>query len=402
MGVEGVFCDFAKWWATATRKVVEAQGREIRELKKVTKGNNDMLQILWVEYVKGRKQSPLEKGDAHKLASIDEALHADLTEEDLKEDLPAKEAGTVSLKKHSLKRKLDYSLTEEDGGVDMPQDPDPKLMLVYGPNTPGYIDGGDLPKCMDVVFRPPVGVRFMLIDLVMAGYVFARGMSQRETIVPYEHGRGDRRTFWSLRPSKELYDDVLNMLAKNLTISREDKRIWWLPTTFAQFALSPESHCKDTFEYIKRVHIGKADQLTKIFVPLHLGRHWYLMIVHIRDKELIYLDSRKCDEVREARVKQMIDVVGIYLCSETCVTLSKNLIIDPNVADNYFLVQAKFINNMLKDRSFYLEDDTVPPTIDTFGVVEPPVSQQCATSKDCGVWVAQWMEFSRMWGSYDL
>ncbi|MED6187451.1 hypothetical protein PIB30_076556 [Stylosanthes scabra] len=72
------------------------------------------------------------------------------------------------------------------------------------------------------------------------------------------------------------------------------------------------------------------------------------MIVHIQDNELIYLDSLKCKEVHDAWVKQMTDM----------------------------------------DRKFYLNEVVVPPAIDTFGLEEPPISQQCSMSKDCGIWVA--------------
>ncbi|MED6136780.1 hypothetical protein PIB30_059025 [Stylosanthes scabra] len=164
------------------------------------------------------------------------------------------------------------------------------LMLVYGPNTPGFVDGGDFPSCINVYFRPPHGVRFRIMELVLVGYIFSRRKQKSEVLVADDHARGDRRTLLSLHPGKDVEDDasggtnflhVINVLARNLTVCHEDKCIWWLPTTFAQFALNPTNHCAITFEYIKRVYMGKADELRKIFVPLNLDHHWYLMIIDI-------------------------------------------------------------------------------------------------------------------------
>ncbi|RYR26212.1 hypothetical protein Ahy_B02g060403 [Arachis hypogaea] len=77
--------------------------------------------------------------------------------------------------------------------------------------------------------------------MVVAGYIFARGLDLKKILIPNDHCQGDREALWTLHPSEEVVDDVLNLLVSMLTYERGDKRIWWLPTTFAVSVNSAQS-----------------------------------------------------------------------------------------------------------------------------------------------------------------
>ncbi|MED6122210.1 hypothetical protein PIB30_037642 [Stylosanthes scabra] len=87
-------------------------------------------------------------------------------------------------------------------------------------------------------------------------------------------------------------------------------------------------------DYIKNRYMGPADDLMMIYVPMHIGHHWYLMIIEIWDRKLVYLDSFKSDDVAEIelRLRQMKDV-------------------------------AKYVEEMLRDKSFWEAKDTMPPFV---------------------------------------
>ncbi|MED6119697.1 hypothetical protein PIB30_013813 [Stylosanthes scabra] len=106
---------------------------------------------------------------------------------------------------------------------------------------------------------------------------------------------------------------------------------------------------------------------------MHIGSHWYLMIVDIWEKKLIYLDSLKSDDVEETdrRKKQMKDV-------------------------------AKYLGMLVRTRSFWKNKDAHPPLISEFDPEEAITGQQDPGSMDCGVWVCQWMLSRHKWLDYDI
>ncbi|MED6141254.1 hypothetical protein PIB30_101494, partial [Stylosanthes scabra] len=125
----------------------------------------------------------------------------------------------------------------------------------------------DMPRCLDLVFRPPEGMSFVGSKFAVAAYIFGRGRYMREVLVSNEHSLGERHVLWNLCPREALQDD--------------------------QIALSPVNHNIDTFEFIRTRFMGFADDLMRIYVPLHKDNHWYLMIIDFMDRKLIYLDSAK-------------------------------------------------------------------------------------------------------------
>ncbi|KAL4365364.1 hypothetical protein AHAS_Ahas07G0098700 [Arachis hypogaea] len=175
-------------------------------------------------------------------------------------------------------------------------------------------------------------------------------------LVPDDHCDGTRESLQILIPGRMVVDDILNLVASMCTNTRfEDLEMkWWLPTTFAQIALSPTSHCAETLDFIKRKYMGFADKLMKIYVPLFRDGHWYLVIVDLCNGELVYLDSAKSDVPveRKARLDQIKYV-------------------------------AFFIENMLNESVFYKDIEqgqTSYPRCSSYILVEPEIGQKAPNS----------------------
>ncbi|RYQ81813.1 uncharacterized protein LOC107624248 isoform X1 [Arachis ipaensis] len=233
------------------------------------------------------------------------------------------------------------------------------------------IKSEETPKCLDLSFWPPPGMQFVGHELAVAAYIFGNGLSPSEILVENEHCIGNREALLTLRPGEEVVDDVINLVVAMVSSNKAEKRRWWLPTTFAQIASNPGHHCKATLDYIVAKYTGFADNLLKIYVPLHMRGHWYLMIVDMWDENLIYLDSLKSSVDRQARIDKMLEV-------------------------------ARLLELLLSETSSYFGKTTVPKSISKFRIQEPQISQQAADSNDCGVWVAEWMIQYDLWASYDL
>ncbi|MED6131445.1 hypothetical protein PIB30_009926 [Stylosanthes scabra] len=151
--------------------------------------------------------------------------------------------------------------------------------------------------------------------------VFARVGEDIEVLYQDNHCDGSRIRFMSLVPGNELYDDVLNMVVGMCNGSGDGKRMWWLPTTFSQMILDPRQYNQPTMDYIKDRYMGKADDITRIYIPLHVLGHWYLMIIDMWDRKLVYLDSLKSLDInvtalRISRMKEVNDSNAIRPCIE--------------------------------------------------------------------------------------
>ncbi|QHO23134.1 Ubiquitin-like-specific protease 1A [Arachis hypogaea] len=168
-------------------------------------------------------------------------------------------------------------------------------------------------QCLDLSFCPPPGMQFVGHELAVAAYIFVNGLQPSEILVENEHCTGNREALWTLRPGEEVVDDVINLVVAMFSSNMAEKQRWWLPTTFAQIAMSPGHHCKSTLDYIVAKYMGFVDNLLKIYVPLHMGCHWYLMIVDMWDHNLIYLDSLKSTVERQARIDQILEVADSYV-----------------------------------------------------------------------------------------
>ncbi|MED6130963.1 hypothetical protein PIB30_005617 [Stylosanthes scabra] len=185
----------------------------------------------------------------------------------------------------------------------------------------------ETPNCLELAFRPSAGMRFVGTELAVAAYIFANAGEENERIYQDANCDGSRFRLWSLIPGEELYDDVLNMVVGMCSGSKRDGSAWWLPTTFS------------------------------IYIPMHIGRHWYLMLINIWGREIVYLDSQRSDDEREtsARVAQMMEV-------------------------------ARFVEEMLREKSFWSKKDAYPPYVTDYEPLAPDVGYQAPGSMDYGVW----------------
>ncbi|XLR28119.1 hypothetical protein S83_056019 [Arachis hypogaea] len=363
----------------ATRSIVETQAGEIKKLKRTVDGHGTLLEILWSEYAKGRerplthqerygstkgvaihdaKKQKMEWHRKPKLASDDvdevaltndvDAIIAKIGAENTDNNNGTRPvAQSTTVKQQPLKRRLEFVSGNDSSPYPIRANAGKEVPLFYRVGAPGFMDGGDLPhvspitflgsrlcvvyttfmsgrnniscrkpvQCIEVVFRPPAGVNFMTVELAIAAYVFGRKLSMKEVLIPNEHCQGDRQALWTLRSGEEVVDDVLTLLATMLTDERADRRIWWLPTTFAE-----------TLSFIREHYMGRADDLTK----------------------------------------------------------------------------ARYIQQLLREGKFYERPEIKPPQVTNFKFLEPATGQQAPNSNDCGIWVAQWMELSHLWGFFDL
>ncbi|XLT26100.1 hypothetical protein HN873_057392 [Arachis hypogaea] len=276
--------------------------------------------------------------------------------------------GKSRKKSPSLKRKLNFDQIDEasseysqvwQGAAGTP--------FTYRTHGHNHV-AEEMPVCLSLHFRPLAGMNFLGAELAVAAYIFSRSLDISEVLVENEHSRGDRDTMLTLRPGQQLMEDVINLTCSKLTHDADLPK-WFLPTTFAQIALSPVNHSIDTYEFIRTRFMGFADDLWMIYVPMYREHHWYLMIVDLVHCKLMYLDSAKDPSERDGRVAQMKFV-------------------------------AFFIETMFEDNRFWKKGDHYQPHPSSFEVVEPEVGQQGELSNDCGVWVCHWMMHAWLWEDF--
>ncbi|MED6123970.1 hypothetical protein PIB30_054554 [Stylosanthes scabra] len=156
-----------------------------------------------------------------------------------------------------MKRKLDFS-KEEVGEevIEIKQEGRGTPFTFHSHDGP-FMIGEDMPHCFALVFQPPEGIR----ELAVSAFIF----SVEEILVPDDYCVGSREYLQTLCPGRMVVDDVLNLVVSMYTETGklDGQRIWWLPTTFAQIALSPISHCAATLAFIKQRYMGFAKKLTK-------------------------------------------------------------------------------------------------------------------------------------------
>ncbi|XLT04915.1 hypothetical protein HN51_043664 [Arachis hypogaea] len=118
--------------------------------------------------------------------------------------------------------------------------------------------------------------------------------------------------------------------------------------------------------YIKDNFMGDLANLHKIFVPVYLNGHWFLIVVNLLHETVRYLDSFK---------------------KSTLMTERKSVI---NNVLNY-------LENFLSDKNFDETPSFRNIQFSKYKFNEPAVPQQSAKSNNCGIWVAQWMHLNRFW-----
>ncbi|MED6226467.1 hypothetical protein PIB30_104076 [Stylosanthes scabra] len=169
---------------------------------------------------------------------------------------------------------------------------------------------------------------------------------------------------------------ILIMVAGMLTASRGGLGTWWLRSTFSQMLMDPNQFSEGTMKYIQNRYMVRIGDLHKMYVPICIGRHWFLMVVDMHDRTLVYLDSLKSNDHRASRVALM-DNLAKQIQDMVCA--------DKHDKHDVFRANGKKIAN-----------------IANFGIHEPKTGQQGPFTNDYGVWVCEWMRTSHLWRNYDL
>ncbi|KAL4396424.1 hypothetical protein AHAS_Ahas01G0090500 [Arachis hypogaea] len=209
------------------------------------------------------------------------------------------------------------------------------------------------------------------LDLAAAAYIFNNVLDQDELLVPNPHCAVTRGALRTLEPGKPIVDDVLILLASMLT--QNSSRVqWFLPTTLTQIATGRGQIPWATVEAIRKDFMGMANNVCKIFAPIWSDNHWFLLVVDIVGKELVYLDSLKsAARFRAKRIRQIKKV-------------------------------AIFLEELLDDDSWYEKPTDERLLISDYKLYEPKVVEQDDRSNDCGMYVAQWMILYHLWSSYEV
>ncbi|XP_072059486.1 uncharacterized protein [Arachis hypogaea] len=270
--------------------------------------------------------------------------------------------GVKAQNKH-IKRKLFVS---EDTKLDRSRP------WLYHSHISPYMDGEEMPLCLDLNFRPAKGMMFIGAELAMVAYIFGSGLDPNEILVPNDHCEGTRKIFLTLVPGSKVIGDVLTLVASMMSkgthgpVPGKLGIKWWLPPTFAQIAMHHTNISAGTIDYIRSTYTGFADNLLMIYVPIHIDDHWFLMVVDRFYEKVSYMDSLKCENLLPSRMDAMEAV-------------------------------AKLLDNILSKESLYKLPNAKTKSITLYDFDEPKVPQQKMDSNDCGVFVAQWMILSNLW-----
>ncbi|KAL4390251.1 hypothetical protein AHAS_Ahas03G0126400 [Arachis hypogaea] len=180
---------------------------------------------------------------------------------------------------HPLKRRLDFDSSDDDHGRKVPGEQLGDVTLVRV-NRDGLLSSDDMPKFLDVEFRPPKGMKFIATELAVATYIFARDLAQGHA-------------FWSLRPYEKVMDNVINLVATMLNDEHHDS-VWWLPTTFAQIALNLSTNCKETLAFIRQKYMKYVDETAKAFFLFRL----------LKERKIYRKKENKCPERSDFEVRE--------------------------------------------------------------------------------------------------
>ncbi|XLS74155.1 hypothetical protein HN51_031020 [Arachis hypogaea] len=234
----------------------------------------------------------------------------------------------------------------------------------------GRESGKNILHGMPLTFFPTKDIKIVSLDLFAAAYIFNTKLDQDELLVKSPHCAVTRGALRSLEPRKPVVDDVLILFA--CMLARNSTRIhWFLPTTFSQIATERGSVPHATLKAIREDLMGKANRVCKIYCPIWCDRHWFLLVIDVIRRELVYPDSLPSVDDRPMRLRQLKKV-------------------------------AIFLGEMLDSDDWY--DDQKNPRIlcSDYEIKEPKVTRQDLGSNDCGMYVVQWMIMYHLWNSYEV
>ncbi|XLR36132.1 hypothetical protein S83_064032 [Arachis hypogaea] len=190
-----------------------------------------------------------------------------------------------------------------------------------------------------------------------------------ELLVQSPHCAITRGALKILEPRKPVVNNVMILLA--CMLAGNSTRIhWFLPTTFSQIATGRGPIPHATLKAIREDFMGKANCVCKIYCPIWCDGRWFMLVIDVIRRQLMYLDSLPSEDDRPKRLRQLKKV-------------------------------AIFLEEVLDSDDWY--DDPTNPRIlcSNYEIKEPKVTRQDPGSNDCIMYVGQWMIMYQLWNSYE-
>ncbi|RYR09178.1 hypothetical protein Ahy_B05g077309 [Arachis hypogaea] len=251
-----------------------------------------------------------------------------------------------------------------------------------------------IPKAFKLAFLPTRSMDLTGVELAVAAYIFSKDLPKNEILADVGHCVADRTALLMLAPNERVMDDVISVVAMMLSKTSSSHQ-WFMPTMIMQDALQGTRLTQANLDAVVCNHMRcKVDKVTEIFQPMWTDGHWYLMIIDVRRKKLIYYDSLKCTWETEGRKLAMTQVVShLEFMALLLVSLGRMIYAAPArhcstaVHLESLTIGSKWLSSSNAERPRFL----------SYEYEEPVVSQQHQRSMDCGVWVLQWMIRGALW-----
>ncbi|XP_057723617.1 uncharacterized protein LOC130939535 [Arachis stenosperma] len=181
--------------------------------------------------------------------------------------------------------------------------------------------GKNIPRGMPLTFFPTKDMKIVGLDLCVAAYIFNTKLDQDELLVRSPHCAITRGALRTLEPRKPVVDDVSTSLSTAAPVlillacmlAGNSTRIhWFLPTTFSQIATGRGPVPYTTLKAIREDFMGKANKVCKIYCPIWCDGHWFLLVIDVIRKQLVYLDSLPSEDDRPKRLRQLKKVLSFW------------------------------------------------------------------------------------------
>ncbi|XLR44751.1 hypothetical protein S83_029411 [Arachis hypogaea] len=233
------------------------------------------------------------------------------------------------------------------------------------------MNANKIPKTFKLAFLPTRKMDLRGVELAVATYIFSTDLPKSEILADVGHCIADRTALMTLAPNERVMDDVITVVAMMLSKTSSSHQ-WFMPTMVMQDALQGTRLTQANLDTVICNHMRcKVDKVTEIFQPMWTDGHWYLMVVDVRRKKLIYYDSLKLTTETEHR-KLAMTQVALHLESLT--------------------VGSNWLSSSTAGR----------PRFSSYEYEQPVVPQQHRRSMDCGVWVLQWMIRGALWAIHSV
>nr|XP_025694894.1 uncharacterized protein LOC112796581 isoform X3 [Arachis hypogaea] len=178
------------------------------------------------------------------------------------------------------------------------------------------MNANKIPKTFKLAFLPTRSMDLAGVELTVAAYIFSKDLPNSEILAYVEHCIADRTALLTLAPNERVMDDVITVVATMLSKTSNSYQ-WFMPTMIMQDALQGTHLTHANLDAVICNHMRcKVNKVTEIFQPMWTDGYWYLMVVDVRRKKLIYYDSLKCTRETEHR-KFAMTQVALHLESLT-------------------------------------------------------------------------------------